>query len=157
MLGFVGRTIKTMDFINWKLMWVCWTQWRIISAGVSSVSPSVVESKKEDAHVNLTLIKSIIRYRNWIEIENSHYSGRKARFVFRINFFGGRLPSSYWLVGAPPIITFFARGEVQLDRCHGASGEERNVGECFAYLTWLYGLFIRTLMNVAYKRIRWLR
>ena len=37
-------------------------------------------------------------------------------------------------------------GEVQLGRWHGASGEEQNVGECFAYLTWLYGLFVRTLM-----------
>ena len=48
------------------------------------------------------------------------------------------------MVGAPSTITFFARW--RSTDLHGASGEERNVG--FSCLTWLYGLFVRTLISV---------
>ena len=41
MLICIGVTSKTLDCINWKLMWVCWTLWRVkcIVADVLSVSP----------------------------------------------------------------------------------------------------------------------
>ena len=41
MLICIGVTSKTLDCINWKLMWVCWTPWRVkcIVADVLSVSP----------------------------------------------------------------------------------------------------------------------
>ena len=55
-------------------------------------------------------------------------------------FFGIDFRSLYWLVGAPPII---AKYSVQVAK------NEMWVREvCFACLTWLYGLFVRTLIPV---------
>ena len=71
----------------------------------------------------------------------TYYSGREAPSLKLGRFFFSRraAKSRSWLVD-----------EKQLGRWHGASGEEWNVGEwnaCSACLTWLYGLFVRTLIS----------
>ena len=60
-------------------------------------------------------------------------------------FFSGRLPVfmliGQWCATNNHVLYSWAKY-----RLHGASGEERNVG--FSCLTWLYGLFVRTLISV---------
>ena len=75
-----------------------------------------------------------------------YYPGREAPSLkmgfivcvfFFVSFFGGGLP------------VFMMIGWRAATMSSMSSGEERNVGEwvCFASLTWLYGLFVRTFIS----------
>ena len=63
---------------------------------------------------------------------------------------GGGVFRFFWCWGPPQKSFFFPLGEVQLadDMVQVAKNEMRASEMCFACLTWLCGLFVRTLISL---------
>ena len=95
MLICIGVTSKTLDCINWKLMWVCWTPWRVkcIVADVLSVSPLFFHSdegltletpvnKNKIMLLHKLSVDTVQRFRPWQDLlrtrptQDKSYSGQ---------------------------------------------------------------------------------